>query len=233
MKKVLMITLAAMLTALLPAGLYAQNTLFAVKKGMVLTYRNSDAQGRVSGYSVTTIKDVNGSGRNMSITYGVELLDASRNTLRSSPSGQTFTVTVKDDIVYFDINQFIPAEMRQQGANAKVSGMPMELPNNLQAGQSLKDSNVTISMDLGVLKMDTVIKMTDGKCLAIENVTVPAGTFRCHKITQTVTTTAVGVNTVTRTVSWYAPGIGSVKTENYDSRDRLTSSTVLAEKKGG
>jgi hypothetical protein len=225
MKKILMVALVAMLTT----GLYAQNTLFAVKKGMVLTYRDSDAQGKTSGYSVMTIKDVKGSGRNMSITYGMLMLDNNRKTPKDSPGEQTFTVDVKDDVVFFDMNQFIPAQMRQQGVKVEISGIPMELPNNLQAGQRLKDATVTMRMDLGIMKMDTVVKMTDGRCLAIENVTVPAGTFRCHKITQTITSTAVGTNTVTRTVSWYAPAVGTVKTETYDNRDRLSSSSVLAE----
>jgi hypothetical protein len=227
MKKVLMAALAAMLVT----GLYAQNTLFAVKKGMVLTYRDSDAQGKTSGYSVMTIKDVKGSGRNMTITYGMLMLDNNRKPPKNSPGEQTFTVEVKNDVVFFDMNQLIPAEMKQQGVKMEVSGIPMELPNNLQAGQKLKDAAVTMKIDLGIMKMDSVVKMTDGRCLAIEDVTVPAGTFRCHKITQTVTSTVAGVNTVTRTVSWYAPDIGTVKAENYDNKDKLSSSTVLVELK--
>jgi hypothetical protein len=113
----------------------------------------------------------------------------------------------------------------------EITGVPMELPGNLQAGQKIKDSNVTASIDMGIMKMDTVIKMTDGQCLAVEDVTVPAGTFKCHKITQTVTTTVLGKNVVTRNVSWYAPGIGTVKTEDYDKADKLASSQVLFEKK--
>jgi len=232
MKKVLMIALAAMLTTRLPAELYAQNTFFAVKKGMVLTYGDLDAQGKTKGYSVMTIKDVKGSGRNMTITYGLEALDNNRRPPRNSPGEQTFTVEVKNDVVFFDMNQFIPAEMRQQGMKVEVSGIPMELPNNLQAGQGLKDSNINMTMDLGIMKTTAVVKMTDGRCLAIEDITVPAGKFKCHKITQTVTTTAMGINSVTRTVSWYAPGIGTVKQEIYDDKDKLSSSTVMVEKRG-
>ncbi|MDR2731150.1 MAG: hypothetical protein LBB81_09680 [Treponema sp.] len=228
MKKILMAALAVMLTT----GLYAQNALFAVKKGMVLTYRDSDAQGKTSGYSVMTIKDVKGSGKNMSVIYGLLMLDNNRKTPKNSPGEQTFTVEVKNDVVFLDLNQLVPAEIKQQGLKVEVSGIPMELPGSLQAGQKLKDANVTMKMDLGIMKMNTVLKMTDGKCLAVENVTVPAGTFKSHKITQTVTTAAAGINTVTRTVSWYAPAVGTVKTEVYDSKDKLSSSSVLVELKG-
>jgi len=229
MKKVLMIVLAAMLTT----GLYAQNAFFAVKKGMVLTYRNSDAQGKVTGYSVLTIKDVKGSGKNMTITYGMQALDSNRNPPKGSSGEKTFTVEIKNDVLVFDMNQFIPADMSQQGIKMEAtSNMPMELPTSLKAGDKLKDSNLTMTMDLGVMKTSAVVKMTDGKCLAIEAVTVPAGTIKCHKVTQTVTTTVMGTSTVTRTVSWYAQGIGTVKQETYDNKDKLTSTTVLVEKKG-
>jgi len=209
-----------------------QSVLFAAKKGMVLTYRNLDAQGRTTGYSVISIKDVKGSGKNMTITYGMEMQDGNRKTLNIFPADQTFTVEVKNDVAYLDMNQFIPAEMRQQGIKIEVSGIPMELPSNLKAGQNIKDANITMTMDLGVMKMDTVMNMINGKCLAIEDVNVPAGTFKSHKITQTFTTAVMGTSVSSKSVSWYAPGIGTVKTETYDDKDKLTSSSVLIEKKG-
>jgi len=82
------------------------------------------------------------------------------------------------------------------------------------------------------MKMSTVIKVTDGKCLAIEDVKVPAGTFKCHKITQKYTTTAMGINNVSTVVEWLAPGIGQVKSETYDDKNKLVSGSVLAELKG-
>jgi hypothetical protein len=227
MKKVLLFAIAAMLAT----GLYAQNTLFAVNKGMVLTYRNTDDKNKTSSYQVITIKDVKGSGKNMTITYGMLMLDETRKTPKDSPGEQILTVEVKNDIVYLDMNQLVPPDLRKQGMKVEVSGIPMELPNNLQVGQKLKDANVTMKMDLGIMKMDSVLKMTDGKCLAIENLTVPAGTYKSHKITQTITSAAMGTNTVMRAVSWYAPGIGTVKTESYDSKDKLSASSVLVELK--
>jgi hypothetical protein len=231
MKKILLFFLAAMLLTLPAAGLFAQNAFFAAKKGMALTYRNMDAKGKTTGYSVMTIKDVKGSGANMSITYGMQALDSNRKPLKDLPGEQTLTVEVKNNVVIFDINQLIPAGLTQQGAKMEITGVPMELPGNLQVGQKIKDSNVTASIDMGFMKMDTVIKMTDGQCLAIEDVTVPAGTFKCYKITQTVTTTTLMGAIVTRNVSWYAPGIGTVKTEDYDKADKLSSSQVLFEKR--
>ena len=214
------------------AGLYAQNNFFPSKAGIVLTYANNDDKGNTESYTVLTIKDVKGSGKNMTITYVGNVLDKNRKPMKNSPGEITYQVIIKDNVVIMDVNQMIPAQMRDQGVKMEVTGIPMELPNNLQPGQTIKDSTVTMTIDLGIMKTNTVIRMTEGRCLAIEDVRVPAGTFKCHKITQKVTTSAMNVNNVVTTVSWYAPNIGTVKTETYDDKNNLISGSVLAELKG-
>jgi len=226
MKKLIM----TMFVVVIGAGLYAQNNFFPSKTGMVLTYANNDARGNVESYSALTIKDVKGSGRNMTITYGAVTLDKNRRPLKDSPGEQIYQVTIKDNVVIMDMRQLFPAQ--GQKVKVEVTGTPMELPNNLQPGQTLKNSEVTGKMDLGVMKTSTVIKMTEGKCLAIEDVRVPAGTFKCHKITQKFTAAAMGINTITTVISWYAPNVGTVKTETYDDKNNLVSSSVLAELRG-
>jgi hypothetical protein len=225
MKRLIM----AMFVIAIGAGLYAQNNFFPAKAGMVLTYAENDARGNAQSYSVLTIKDVKGSGRNMTITYGANALDKDRKPSKDMPTEQIFQVTIKDNVVIMDMKQLFPTG---QGLKVEVTGTPMELPSNLRVGQALKDSVVTGTMDLGIMKMSTVIKMTEGKCLAIEDVRVPAGTFKCHKITQKITTTAMSVNNVGTTISWYAPNIGTVKTESYDDKNKLISGSVLVELKG-
>jgi len=227
MKRLIM----AMFAIAIGTGLYAQNSFFPSKAGMVLTYAQNDARGNAQGYSVLTIKDVKGSGRNMTITYGLNVLDKNRKPLTNAPGEMTYQVVIKDGVVIMDMNQMIPAQLKDQGVKAEVTGTPMELPGNLQPGQSLKASEVTITMDLGIMKMNTVVK-TEGKCLDIEDVKVPAGTFKCHKITQKITTTALNTTTVETMVSWYAPNIGTVKSETSDEKNKLVSSSVLVELKG-
>jgi hypothetical protein len=213
------------------AGVYAQNNLYASKAGMTLTYANTDAKGNTGSYSVLTVKDIKGSGKNMTITYGMTGLDKNRKPLKNSPGEMTYKVVIKDGVMIMDMNQMVPADLKDQGMKIDVKGTPMELPGSLQPGQALKTSEVTISMDLGIMKMDSKVK-TEGKCLAIEDVKVPAGTFKCHKISQKITTTAMNTNTVQTVISWYAPNVGTVKTETYDEKNKLVSGSVLAELKG-
>jgi len=211
MKKILVL-LAAMLFAA-GFGLSAQSVFFPSKVGTVLTYANGDAKGIAQSYSMLTIKDVKGTPSNMTITYAGNSLDKNRKPLKNSGGEQTFKVTIKDNVVIMDLNQMIPAELKQQGVKLTVKGTPLELPSSLKPGQLLKPYNLIMTMDLGMMKMDTVMK-AEGKCLAIEDVKVPAGTFKCHKITQKITSTVMNTTTVTNAFTWYAPNIGSERSRN-------------------
>ena len=227
MKQVKVIVMTAFFAAM-AAEMSAQNTFFPTKAGVEQVYEQKDAKGKTSGYMRMTIKEVSGSGNNMSISYEVEGLDKNR---KPQFDPMPFTVTIKDGVVILDMKQLLASMPQIDQGTVEITGIPMELPSNMQPGTTLKDAEITMKMDLGIMKMETVIKMTDGKCLAIEDVTTPAGTFKCHKVTQTSTTTMMGRNVKSRTVSWYAIGIGTVKTETYDEKDKLTSSTELVELK--
>ena len=226
MRKVLVIVFILTLAT----GAYAQNAFFPTKAGMQLTYVANDAKGKASGYTLLTVKDVAGSGENMTISYVGESLDKNRKSSKP-PVEMSYQVIIKDGVMILDMNQMFSSQQLKD-VNVEITGIPVEIPNNLQPGQKLKDANVTMKLDMVIMKMTTEIKITDGECLAIEDVTVPAGTFTSHKITQTVSTTVMKKTVTAKTITWYAPGIGTVKTETYDSKDKLTGSTELIEVKG-
>jgi len=207
----------------------AQNTFFPTKAGTVLLYVNNDAKGKAQNYSRQTIKSVEGSGSNMTISYILEALDKNRKPLTDPPMEIPCTVIIKDDVVILDMNQMFAGQMKDQQVKMEVTGVPMELPGNLQPGQTIKDADMTLTLDLGIMKMKTTMQMTDGKCLAIEDVTVPAGTFKCHKVTQTVTTTVMRKTVKSTTVSWFAPGVGTIKTETFNDKNKLDGSMELVE----
>ena len=214
---------------MIATGVCAQNTFFPTKVGMVQLYEQKNAKGKTESFTKQTIKKVEGSGSNMTISYVAESLDKNRKPVSGAPAEIPFKVIIKNDVVILDMNQLFAGMQKDQQFQMEITGVPMELPGNMKPGQSLKDAEVTMTIDMVFAKMKTTMKMTDGKCIAIEDVTVPAGTFKCHKVTQTVTTTVMKKNVVTRTVSWYAPGIGSVKNETYNDKDKLTNSMELVE----
>jgi len=209
-------------------GVYAQNTFFPTKPGTALVYAQKNANGNPESYSKQTIKNVEGSGNNMTISYVAEMLDKNKKSA-NPPVEIPLKVIIKNGVMILDMNQMFAGQQKNRQMKTEITGVPMELPGDMQPGLSLKDADMTMSIDMGIMKMKTTMKMTDGKCLAIEELTVPAGTFKCYKITQTVSTTIMGKNSTGRSLTWYAPGIGTVKSESYNSKDQLQSSTELVE----
>jgi len=226
MKTIRLLLITALATVIV-TGAAAQNIFFPTKPGTVSLYSNRDSKDKVTSYLQQTVKDVEGSGGNLTISCLGEVLNKDKKPTSDPPAQVPYKIAVRDWAVILDITQMFADAPKDKSLNIKLSGVPMELPGDLQPGQSLKDSNLSVSVDMGMIKINAEMKMTDGKCLAIEEVTVPGGTFTCHKVTQTITITIMKKNIVSRIDLWLVPGVGSVKAEIYDRKGKLQGRTEL------
>ena len=67
------------------------------------------------------------------------------------------------------------------------------------------------------------------KVVAREEITVPAGTFDCYVVERQYTAETMGISTKSTIKTWYARGIGTVKSETYDEENKLRSGMILIE----
>jgi hypothetical protein len=104
-----------------------------------------------------------------------------------------------------------------------ISGDNLAFPANLQVGQTLSDGNVKmdISAENGAVIMSTEIRIYNRKVEAIEDITTPAGTFKCYKISNSMDTKMAFMKMTTKSTSWYCKNVGAIKTENYDAAGKL------------
>jgi len=223
--KTVQLCLMASLIAAISAGAHAQSFFFPSKAGMVLTYVQNDAKEKAVSYTLLTIKNVEGSGDNVTITYVGQALDKNRKQVGDTPIEIPYTVTISNGVVEWDMKSF--AAPGTEGF-IEIEGDKLKLPSTLSPGDKLNDAKFIMTINMG-FKIRTEVSLTDQQCLAIEDVTVPAGVFKCHKVTQTSAATVMRKTTTTKTINWYAPGIGTVKSEVYDSKDKLQSSQLLVE----
>ncbi|MBM3474756.1 MAG: hypothetical protein FJX75_15945 [Armatimonadetes bacterium] len=104
---------------------------------------------------------------------------------------------------------------------------PVEFPGTLTIGQTVEK---TTTMGAGDRQASVTIKL---QLAAVENVTVPKGTFEnCLKVLLTTTFAANAQGQTppprTRTI-WYAKGVGAVKTERPGFGDRPATITELVD----
>ena len=192
---------------------------FAMKKGAVQVFASKDANGKITSQVRNTIKEITGSKNAFAIIYEGEVLDANGKPAdKDNPIILNYRVVVKDGIMYLDMKGMFGG-MEGLDGDMQMSGTVMKIPNNLSVGQSLDDAALNIKV--GFMNLSVII--TERKCLAIESVTVEAGTFRGYKVSQKASTTAMGSKTESTTLTWYAKGVGTVKTETYDKNGKLLS----------
>jgi len=105
----------------------------------------------------------------------------------------------------------------------EASGTAAKIPTNLAVGQSIDDARIGVRIGF----INCLVTTTEGKCIEIEDVAVEAGNFRCYKVSQKINSSIMGIRTEGTVITWYAKGVGAVKTENYDKNGNLQSTTEL------
>ena len=200
----------------------SEYAFFAMKKGAVQVYINKDAKGKVTSQSRSTVKAITGDKSAFAVQYESESLDDKGKPVNSGdPMIINYRVVVKDGMMYLDTKAMFGA---MEGIeDVVVGGTSTKIPNNLAVGQTISD--VSAKVKIGVI--NCLIVITEGKCVAIEDVKVEAGTFRCYKVSQKTNSTIMGIKSEGTTITWYAKGVGAVKTETYDKAGKLTSTQEL------
>lgn len=208
---------------------YCEEIFFPSKVGTVLTYKIFDKKEKESSTVKYTILELKTNGDNMDITYLCESTSPKNETIFK----EEITIHKKGDKIYFDMSNFINKAAFQQGgdikADIKITGNNMEVPNNPKPGDLLPDANMEMAMNLGIINMKMSAQVVNRKVVALEDVTVKGGTFKCYKFSSDVNSSAMGIKTKSSNIDWYAKGIGVVRSETYDKNGKLQSHTELVE----
>lgn len=193
---------------------FAQRPYGCTSAGKTLKYANYDADDNLTGYSVVTIKSVTGDGANMSVTAENTVLDVDGNAL-TSPIETTVTYENGEATVNVGGNN---------GMAVEVSGDKITLPSRLAVGMllDLGRMNVTVS------GISTTTTITENEVIDREELSTDAGIFKCYVVKQTSEGKVFGIKGVTTTMTWYARGVGAVKTEIY-VKDKLSSKQILVQ----
>jgi hypothetical protein len=195
-----------------------------------LEYTTFDRKGKARTFIKTKVILVEET--KMGTVYHFEKNSIQQNAI-SDVQNNTYTMRCYKDTLYISMIFMLPS-----GTLENYSSMQMDMETNdlrmprhttenseLPAG----DISVVVSSD-GVKVLSLKAKTHERKVLKNEQITTPAGTFNCLKVSE-VTEVKVGFLTnKTITTTWYAPGMGMIKQEKYDKKGKLDSRTELQKK---
>ncbi len=221
-------------TFALGLGATAQNCqLTDLKKNTVLEMTSYDAKNRVTGRSLQTVTAVTTNGPVSTATFHQQQFDA-----KSKPTMEgDFTLECSGNMMRFDMRASMGQQEQSMRAmenmDLEIQSDHLDIPLGAQAGEKLPDGVLTMraaDKTSQMVMMSMRMNATDRVVEAREAVTTPAGTFQCLKVRQLLKmeNTAMGIpmRFEMASVSWYAPGVGQVRSESY-RKDKLVGSTVL------
>lgn len=129
-----------------------------------------------------------------------------------------------------DMRAMLPGEqaksMNMKDMEVKTNNATLYYPTNVSVGSNLPDNEFVADTYTGGMKiMSMNLRVTDRKVEGKENITTPAGTFECYKISSNQNVKAI-FNISMQTIEWFSPNVGIIKTETYRKGD-LVSSTLI------
>ena len=188
-----------------------QHPFTCTTEGARLLYVSTDAKGNESSSTEVKIIKVVSSGDSFTITQQAQLYISG---MALTNPVETVT-TVKNGDVTVDFG----------GLGIAAEGAGFVLPRQMEVGLELPTGEATVEM-MGIKSKQEI---TSHKVVSHEELTVPAGTYDCYVVERRFTAKVLGLKTNGSTKTWYARGIGAVRIDNYDKKDKLTSSQVLQE----
>ncbi len=189
---------------------HAQTPYCCVTKGAELTYTDYDAKGKETSTTTTVYKDVKMIS-DMDYDIVMETTVNAGGTVTTVETG----MEVRNGSAMISMGQ----------GNIDLTATDPELlriPNKLAVGYKLPLGEMIV--DLGGFRVKNTI--TENEIVNREEITTPAGTFKCYVLKQTSEGRVMGIKNETTLKVWYARGIGQVKMETY-SKGELFSTSVL------
>ena len=200
---------------------------FPTQKGKVLKYQYYDAKHKPTTKMYYDVKDVQKTSDGEKITIE-QWFETSEGDVVD-----TFLLNYycKGGEFYIDMKSSVLGILgKYEGMDLEVSSHDLALPAKMKVGDVLPDGEITVVVRNNGIKMVTITSAVHNrKVEAKEQVTTPAGTFDCVKVSFDTDGKVGFVKTHAKGVVWYAKDIGTVRSESYNKKGKLESTVELAE----
>jgi hypothetical protein len=173
-------------------------------------------KGEPNGKQVYAVTKVNSSGDNITATVNSEFFDKSGKSLFKAAN----VIQCNAGVMMMDMKMSLPQAQASQikDPTATASNVYIEYPADMKEGDNLKDATMQVDIENNGMKQSVNMQVINRKVQGKENITTPAGSWECFKITNTtkmkVKTMGIGIPVNSDVTEWFAPGFGIVKSES-------------------
>ena len=214
MRKLSLISASLMLALGLSISAQDCTLYFPSEIGTELTYTNYLKPGKPESSVKYVVTEKEVKAGETCIGISAENFDA-----KGKPElSYQFNALCKDGVFYVDMRNMLGSMDIENFQDFTIESKDMQFPSNPAPGQQLPDASITLSMT-GPISMNMSVNITNRKIEAIEEKTTAAGSFKCFKLTSTSSSAMAFVKTESKVTEWYAPNIGSVRSETINSKN--------------
>lgn len=197
-----------------------------------------DGKGKENSRQVTHILSVGGKG-NFTVAK-VESTDTEAGE-KGKVSKVFYDYKCDGKNIYFDIASMFRTE--KKNSDSSFESTPIPFPISVKAGQQLPDAHGVMSAQRGGRKMTMTYTFKNRKVEAMEEITTPAGTWKCYKISNTVEVDMdiPGMDEKAKTMmkqmqgmmkmtssTWLSPEFGIVRMETYLNGEMKSRNEVVS-----
>jgi len=198
----------------------ACKTYYPLEEGVkfeMTTYNKKGKKEGVVNYKVTDID-------NDTATIETIIYDEKGKEIITS----NYQILCEGDKISIDFKSMISPEMFKQykDMDMDITGNNIELPNDLQIGQTLKDARMNMAINMGGITMNMSVDILNRKVNNKESITTPAGTFECYALSYD-SEIKMGFKMKFIIKEWIAEGVGVVKSETYNKKGKLMGYSEL------
>lgn len=193
---------------------------YPFEEGTKFEITNYDKKGKKEGvvkYHVSNIED------NVATIEAV-IFDAKDKEVTT----MSYNVMCDGNKISIDFKSLMNPDMLNQYKDMEMefTGTNIELPNDLQVGQTLNDANMNMALNMGGITMNMSVNMLNRTVDKKESITTPAGTFDCFAISYD-NEMKMGMKMKFKIKEWIAEGVGMIRNETYNKNDKLMGYSEL------
>ena len=202
------------------------STYYPMEEGVRLEYTFFGKKDNVEGTQWQEFRNVRETSNGLEAEVHMGFQDDKGKEVYETSYG----MTCDGDRIRIDYESLLSGPMQEQYGDmeAEITGTDMELPNRLEAGMELPDSQVTMKINMGAMNMNMEVEVTGRKVEKMEIITTPAGTFECFVIYRETRSKMMIANQTFAGRTWIAPEVGMVKSESYNKSGKLVSRMELS-----
>ncbi len=203
---------------------YAQecNAVPFMKKGAILEYTDYNKKGKKQSSTRHETIDILENGSTIDAIIKATVTDAKNK----KPFSTEYKVNCNNGLFSVDMLRFFNldqlSEHNKNDISLKIDGDVMEFPVGMKPGDHLDDGNISIKVNSNNFTLVTLtFKVFNRQIIGEEQITTPAGSYLCQKITFDFESKFGIINIKGTGKEWYYKDVMVVRSESYNKKGKL------------